>query len=57
LLPVEGQPVTRYCIDSQEVRIFCENLIEIAISRPFTLVTSGGHRSVLDPAPSADPGS
>ena len=57
LLPVEGQPVTRCCIDRQEVRILCENLVEIAISEPFTLVTVGGHRFVLDPASSADPGS
>lgn len=57
LLPVEGQQVTRCCIDSQGVLILCENLIEIAISEPFTLMTSSGRRYVLDPAPSTDSGS
>jgi Family of unknown function (DUF6188) len=57
LLPVEGQRVTRCCIDSQGVLVLCENLIEIAISEPFTLVTSSGSRYVLDPAPSTGPAS
>jgi hypothetical protein len=57
LLPVEGQQVTRCCIDSQGVLILCENLIKIAISEPFTLVTSSGSRYMLDPASGTDPGS
>jgi len=48
-LPVTGQSITRLCIDNQELRLLCENSIEIKIGEPFTLLTSDQQSHLLDP--------
>src|SRR4030088_3437043 len=52
-LPVAGQQITRFCVDNEEVRVLCRNMIEISIGEPFTLVTNDGHRYTLDPGDDA----
>jgi hypothetical protein len=48
-LPVTGQRITRLCVDNQELRLLCENLIEINISEPFMLHDPDQQSHLLDP--------
>jgi hypothetical protein len=42
VLPVSGQRITRCCIDNDAVVLLLINMLEIRISEPFTLASSGG---------------
>jgi hypothetical protein len=49
ILPVDGQQITRICVDYAAVTLLLVNSVEVRVQCPFTFTNSDGHEYRLDP--------